>query len=104
MAASPLLLRVAATWALPGLGLLALPDGPTPGLDAYPLHTALAVEAASPTGTRLAGTATVEEVTRPDAADAPARGLLLDFGTAATLPPGTSIWLTPGDAFATGPQ
>lgn len=103
MAPPLLLLRVAATWALPGLGLLALPDGPTPHLNAHPLHTALAVEAELPEGTRLTGRATVEEVIRPDTTDAPARGLLLDFGTAAALPPGTSIWLAQGDALATMP-
>ena len=47
-----LLLRVAATWALPGLGLLALADGPTPYLAACALHTALAVEVWLPDGTR----------------------------------------------------
>ena len=88
-----LLLRVAAAWPLPGLGLLALPDGPTPALAAYTLHAALAVEAGLPGGTRRAATATVEEVTRPDAAETPVRGLLLDFGGAVELGPGTEIWL-----------
>ncbi|WP_210513827.1 hypothetical protein [Hymenobacter terricola] len=87
------LLRVAATWQLPGLGLLALPDGPTPPLAPFALHTALAVEARLPGGTRHAAIATVEEVTRPEAPDAPARGLLLDFGAAVELPAGTEIWL-----------
>jgi len=87
-----MLLRVAAAWPLPGLGLLALPDGPTPHLAAYPLHTALAVEAVFPDGTCQPGTATVEEVTRADGA---ARALLLDVGPATepTLVPGTEIWL-----------
>ena len=48
-----LLLRVATAWPLPGLGLLVLPAGPTPYLAAYPLHTALAVEACLPDGTRV---------------------------------------------------
>ena len=63
-----LLLRVATTWALPGLGLLALPEGATPLLSAHPLHTALAVTAVLPDGTHHLGTATIEEVTRPGAA------------------------------------
>ncbi len=90
--ASPLL-RVASTWSVPGLGLLALPAGPTPGLQPYPLHTALAVVALGPDGSRHAASATVEEITPDDPADAPVRGLLLDFGTAVTLLPATEIWL-----------
>jgi hypothetical protein len=97
MAASLLLLRVAATWSVPGLGLLALPDGPTPHLDACPLHTALAIEAELPAGTRLRAVATVEEVTRPESTDASVRGLLLDFGTAVTLPPGSQIFTSEED-------
>ena len=93
MPTSILLLRVAATWPLPGLGLLALPDGPTPHLAAYHLHTALAVQAVLPNGSRHAATATVEEVTRPEAPGKPVQGLLLDFGAALPLPPRTEIWL-----------
>ena len=86
-----LLLRVAAAWPLPGLGLLALPDGPTPHLAGYPLHTALAVLVAEPGGSPLPATATVEEVTRADRTE---RGLLLDAGVAGCeLLPGTEIWL-----------
>ena len=91
-----LLLRVAAAWPLPGLGLLVLPDAAAPSLAAYALHTALAVEAAVPDGTRHPAAATVEEVTRPEAPDAPLRGLLLDFGTAVALPLGTEVWLVEG--------
>ena len=87
-----LLLRVAAAWPLPGLGLLALPDGPAPALAAYDLHAALAVEAVLPGGARHAATATVEEVTRPEAPD-PTRGLLLDWEPALELPAGAEIWL-----------
>lgn len=93
-----LLLRVAAAWPLPGLGLLALPDAAAPSLAAYALHTALAVEAALPDGTRHPAAATVEEVTRPETPDAPVRGLLLDFGASLALPPGTAIWLVDGPA------
>ncbi|MBH8559613.1 hypothetical protein [Hymenobacter negativus] len=89
-----LLLRVAATWPLPGLGLLVLPDGPTPLLQPYALHTALAVACQLPDGTQQLGTATVEEVSHPGSAPGPVRGLLLDMGTASPVPPGTEIWLT----------
>ena len=89
-----LLLRVGAAWALPGLGLLALPDGPASALCPYGLHTALTIEAVLPDGTCYSGVATVEEVTRPDILTEPTRGLLLDFGTAAPdLQAGTEIWL-----------
>ena len=85
-----LLLRVAATLPLPGLGLLALPDGPTPYLATCDLHKALLLEAHLPDGTRQLGAATVEEVAR---AETTVRGLLLDLNTTAALPPGTTIWL-----------
>lgn len=88
-----LLLRVAATWPLPGLGLLALPDGPTPYLAACALHSAHAVVLELPGGSRQPGLATVEEVVRPDDSTGPQRGLLLDLGTTRELPIGTSIWL-----------
>jgi hypothetical protein len=90
----PLLLRVAAAWPLPGLGLLALPEGPTPHLQHYALHTALAVVAVAPDGSRYTATATVEEITQPDAASPLSRGLLLDFGKAIDLLPATEIWLS----------
>ena len=89
----PLLLRVAATWSLPGLGLLALPQEPAAPLAAYALHAALLVEAVLPDGTRHAAHATVEEITRPEESTASTRGLLLDFAGLLTLPPGTTIWL-----------
>ena len=88
-----LLLRVAATWPLPGLGLLALPDGPTPYLAACALHTALAIEARRPDGTCHSGQATVEEVSRSADAASPTRGLLLDLGLTRELPVGTTIEL-----------
>ena len=94
MPAPVLLLRVAQAWPLPGLGLLVLPAGPTPCLAACGLHAALAVAAHLPDGTRHAGTASVEEVSRPDDVAAPTRGLLLDLGPARYLPPDTEIWLT----------
>ena len=89
----PLLLRVAATWSLPGLGLLALPQEPAAPLAAYALHAALLVEAVLPDGTRHAARATVEEITRPEESTASMRGLLLDFAGLLSLPLGTTIWL-----------
>ena len=85
-----LLLRVATTWPLPGLGLLALSSGPTPHLMAYALHAAVAVEAVLPNGTRHAATATVEEISLRAV---PERGLLLDLGSPVALPAGSEIWL-----------
>ena len=94
-APSTLLLRVAAAWPLPGLGLLVLPEGPTPYLAACALHTALAIEAHRPDGTHQSGVATVEEVSRPEAT---VRGLLLDLGPDWELPVGTGIWLAQPDS------
>lgn len=89
-----LLLRVAASWPLPGLGLLVLPAQPTSALAAYALHSALAVEVWLPNCTVLQGKATVEEITRPAATAEPAqRALLLDLDGAVVLPPGTEIRL-----------
>lgn len=98
MSLSEPLLQVAATWPLPGLGLLALPPAAGPALAGYALHTALAVEATLPDGTRHAAHATVEEITRPEASAGgegagPVRGLLLTFAQPVELPPGTTIWL-----------
>ena len=89
----PLLLRVAATWSLPGLGLLALPQEPAAPLAAYALHAALLVEAVLPDGTRHVAHATVEEITRPGESAASMRGLLLDFASQIVLPLSTTIWL-----------
>ncbi len=91
--ASVFLLRVAAAWPVPGLGLLALPAGPDAPLRAHALHTALAVEARLPAGAPVAGTATVEEI---DRAGRTTYGLLLDFAAPMALPPGTEIWQQAG--------
>lgn len=90
---STLLLRVAAAWAVPGLGLLALPAGPDDALRAHALHAALPVEARLPGGATATGTATVEEIDRAGVAG---YGLLLDLGPLAAVPPGTEIWQVPG--------
>ncbi|MDB5233037.1 MAG: hypothetical protein JWR44_30 [Hymenobacter sp.] len=93
MTAPLLLMRVAAAWSLPGLGLLVLPEGPTPHLLPYALHAALAVEAVLPDSSRHAATATVEEVTRPEEPTVVAQSLLLDFNGPTDIPAGTEIWL-----------
>lgn len=90
--ATTLLLRVATTWPLPGLGLLVLPNGPAPHLAAYALHTVVAAMAILPDGTRYAATATVEDITRGNLSQ---RGPLLDFGAAVALPVGSEIELVP---------
>ena len=87
------LLRAAATWSLPGLGVLVLPAGPTPHLAGYPLHTALQVEVAPPGAARYTATATVEETTHGSGFGGPTRALLLNITGAERLPPGTNIWL-----------
>ena len=87
-----LLLRVANTLPVPGLGLLALPDGPTPQLERYALHTTLAVEATGPGGFRQTAVATVEEITT--SANTPKRGLLLNFEPPMALLSGAEIWLS----------
>jgi hypothetical protein len=88
-----LLLCVAAVWSLPGLGLLALPNGHTSYLATCDLHSPLSVIVQRPDGSRQPGMATVEEVSRPNDNSAPMRGLLLDLGTVHDLPVGTIIWL-----------
>lgn len=93
-----LLLRVAATWPLPGLGLLALPDAPTPYLMAQNLHNILTVKILYIDNTSRNAFATVEEVSRPDDSTPPTRCLLLDLETTRELPAGTSIWLAAPDA------
>ncbi|OGX90420.1 hypothetical protein [Hymenobacter coccineus] len=87
-----LLLRVATTWAVPGLGLLALPAGPDGALRAHALHTALPIEARLPGGSVVSGTATVEEIDRVGVVS---YGLLLDLGALAAVPPGTEVWQVP---------
>jgi hypothetical protein len=88
-----LLLRVATTWSLPGLGLLAIPAGSTPQLQPYALHTALVVVAIGPNDERRIGTATVEEITQLNQYSESVRGLLLDFNGPVELLPGAEIWL-----------
>lgn len=91
MTFSTLLLRVAAAWPVPGLGLLLLPDAEAPSaLQAYPLHTALPVVVYQPDGSQLHAAATVEEVTQ---ANTVLYGLLVAVEEADAIPAGTEIWL-----------
>lgn len=83
------LLRVAAAWPLPGLGLLVLPAGPTPALADYALHTTLAVRLGLPEGPVIA-TATVEEVSH---AAEPVQALLLHDVAQTAVPVDTAVWL-----------
>jgi hypothetical protein len=84
-----LLLQVAATWPLPGLGLLVLPAGPTPALAGYALHTALTVRL-DLSDEPVIATATVEEVSHTAG---PGPALLLHDVAQMALPGGTAIWL-----------
>lgn len=95
-AASQLLLVVAATLRLPGLGTLLTARPGAALLAALPLHAHLQVELRLPAGP-LVLPATVEELQRPaDApgAEAPADYvLLLDADGVGELPAGTEVWL-----------
>ena len=92
MTSSPtLLLRVAAAWPVPGLGLLLLPDAQASTvLHIYPLHTALRIVAHRPDGAPWQATATVEEVAHGDARQ---YGLLVTIDEADAAPAGTEVWL-----------
>lgn len=75
---------------LPGLGLLVLPTAPAPGwLASADLYTVLALRLHRPGQPPLALTATIEELTTPDAP--PARALLLEADPGGSLLPGA--WL-----------
>jgi len=70
---------------VPGLGVLAVPTGPTAaGLAAYALHTALAVTLLVEGQPPVALTGTIEELTRDG--QPPRRALLLDFDPGGPLP------------------
>ena len=85
-----LLLRVAESVALTGLGVLLLPESGAAELESQPLHTALALTLRYPNGTESAAVATVEEIARPGNAEA--RTLLLTHDGAGTVPVGTEVW------------
>ena len=82
-----LLLTVTDSLRVPGLGVLAWGQADAPLLP-FALHAALSVVVAFADGRRAAVTATVEEVGH---ADTTRRGLLLEFLTPTSLPPGTRL-------------
>lgn len=82
-----LLLTVAESWRVPGLGIIAC--GTTDAaLRGYALHAALPVEVVFADGQRQALGATVEEI---EHASHTRRGLLLAFEDPTPLPPGTRL-------------
>ncbi|MCC3160267.1 hypothetical protein LJ737_23725 [Hymenobacter sp. 15J16-1T3B] len=91
-----LLLVVASTLRLPGLGTLVGAGRYEAALHRFPLHSSLEVELRLPGGP-LVVPATVEELQRPaDAPDADATTdyvLLLDSDRVGELPAGTEVWL-----------
>lgn len=95
-----LLLIVAESYRLTGLGLLAVAHPPEPLLREFALHTRLAVRLQFPDGRQQLVTASVEEMARPVGAARPDTGpndttnavLLLESEEVADLPPGTEIW------------
>ncbi len=86
-------LVVAASFRVPGLGVLAVPAaGPaTDSLAAYTLHAALAVSLLREGQPPLAITGTIEELTHDG--QPPRRALLLDFDPGGPLPIGTFLRL-----------
>ncbi len=86
-------LVVAASFRVPGLGVLAVPAaGPAAAsLAAYALHTALAVSLVDESQPPLALTGTVEELTHDG--QPPRRALLLDFDPGGPLPVGARLRL-----------
>lgn len=90
-----LLMRVQESFALMGLGVLALPEEVDARLLTFDLHTVLAVQLIFPDGYIATGIASIEEVSRPStdtAAGTETRALLLTHEAAAPLPTGTCIY------------
>jgi len=83
-----LLLTVAHSVRVPGLGVLALPAEAAPRLLPFDLHTPLAVTVVFPDSHTESVTATVEEIEHLGTTQ---RGLLLEFETPTSLPPGTCV-------------
>lgn len=100
--APQLLLIVAESYWLTGLGILAIARQSEPPLRAFALHTKLAVSLTFPDGHQQTVPASVEEISRPVEApgEAPATHtdavLLLESELVMDLPPGTAIWWAPG--------
>lgn len=87
-----LLMHVAESVPLTGLGVLLLPSIPLPALADHALHTGLALTLRFPNGQEEPAIASVEEVSRPEALDT--RALLLTQDGAGPVPPGTEVWWT----------
>ncbi|QNE41406.1 hypothetical protein F1C16_18495 [Hymenobacter sp. NBH84] len=83
-----LLLTVAHSFRVPGLGMVALPAEAAPRLLPLDLHTPLAVTVIFPDNHSESVTATVEEI---EHVGTTRRGLLLEFTTPTSLPPGTRV-------------
>lgn len=88
MIPADLLLTVAHSFRVPGLGIVALPAEAAPRLLPLDLHTPLAVTVVFPDDHLESVTATVEEV---EHLGITRRGLLLEFETPTSLPPGTRV-------------
>jgi hypothetical protein len=87
---------IAASFRVPGLGLLVLSTVPAPTwLSAYPLHTALPLRLHRLGQLPLALPATIEELARDD--QPPARALLLAADPGGALPAGAWLELTEED-------
>jgi hypothetical protein len=81
---------VETSFRVPGLGVLALPNAPSPAwLAAYPLHTALAISMLTDSLPPTALTGTVEELAHDG--QPPRRVLLLDFDPGGPLLAGTRL-------------
>lgn len=83
-----LLLTVAHSFRVPGLGVMALPAEPAPRLLPLALHSPLAATVVFGDGRTESVAATVEEI---EHLGTTRRGLLLEFATPTSLPPGTRI-------------
>ncbi|QDA61750.1 hypothetical protein [Hymenobacter jejuensis] len=96
--AKQLLLTVASSFRLTGLGLLVTPqEDNTQSLSKFDLHTKLEVNLVFPDGHQEAATASIEEMSRQTGADdAPAyydeHVLLLESDLIREVPIGTEIW------------
>lgn len=92
-----LLFRVAQRVALPGLGILLLPETPPVELLALALHTALRLTLRHPGGHLETAVATLEEITRAEAT-ATTRALLLAQPETVPTPAATEVLWTGAEA------
>jgi len=85
-----LLLRVAESFTLTGLGVLLFPDELATNLTSFELHTALALTLHYPDGHKELAVASVEEVARPEILAT--RVLLLTHEGTTLVPVSTEVW------------